>query len=575
MSLLSVPRSASGSKRNSARLDLLSLVIKKSSTDSPRDSLSPLDGDEFEAGSKASQTPDTTFHAPQRTHETATSQASTAACSPRSSPLLNRDNRPADLTLTRTNGLTSLPIDQLKHQISHGHTDTGTRPTITQQVAQHRSNRPQQSPPQPKMGNKPSSITGSPGPDDASTHSVVRRPVRMLRKSSTNLCKRIDSKSPLPRELTASTVLQVTQQVSPNAFDGSNRNDDEESPVDPFMGIHELSPTKARTDDMPHAAQSTSMATITTENASRPMSASTTIRDSRVDSRRGSRVETSTSFVEDLDDDTDGKPSSAPVPPPHRGLTLSPSIPAPSPLPEDSPHKYGLKDRMDTPELPEPEKIDVVKARRKSTGLDIFNVRHFPHRHSSITQLTANQEAKSLQSASSFLNGLSTSRRRAESTQRSTETSAWTNASFTNTTRPSSRSASRLASRPSSTAPTSAYSADRRRGHTFKPSGFAYTRPLTFTQLKCYRGHVRLLPSKNKAAPVECSVCHIDDDNEHFSCSWCALRMCKFCRKDFAERGVVALKERIRQAEFGGGSGLGSEEVELGEEVGRGRRAVL
>lgn len=57
-----------------------------------------------------------------------------------------------------------------------------------------------------------------------------------------------------------------------------------------------------------------------------------------------------------------------------RNLVLSPSIPAPSPLPEDSPHKYGLKDRMDTPEVPEPEEINVVKARRRSNGLEIFHV---------------------------------------------------------------------------------------------------------------------------------------------------------------------------------------------------------
>lgn len=47
MSLLSIPRSGSGNKRNSARLDLLSLMInspeaRPSTSDSPRDSLSPI-----------------------------------------------------------------------------------------------------------------------------------------------------------------------------------------------------------------------------------------------------------------------------------------------------------------------------------------------------------------------------------------------------------------------------------------------------------------------------------------------------------------------------------------------------
>ena len=170
-------------------------------------------------------------------------------------------------------------------------------------------------------------------------------------------------------------------------------------------------------------------------------------------------------------------------------------------------------------------------------------------------RLTGSQEAKSLQSASSFLNGLSTSRRRAESAHRSTDASGWTTTSSYDITRPSSTLPSQPSStRPSSTMPSNTYSADHRRGHTFKPSGFAYSLPLIMAQIKCYRNHVRLLPSRNKVAPVECSVCHIDDNQEHWSCSWCALRMCKFCRKDFSEHGMTALRDRIKQAELGGSS---------------------
>jgi hypothetical protein len=92
-------------------------------------------------------------------------------------------------------------------------------------------------------------------------------------------------------------------------------------------------------------------------------------------------------------------------------------------------------------------------------------------------------------------------------------------------------------------------------------------------QMKCYRNHVRLLKSGNKSAPVECSVCHIDDDKDHFSCSWCALRMCRFCRNDFEERGITALKERIKQAELGGSSPSSSTESLGGG--GRGRKALV
>lgn len=100
-------------------------------------------------------------------------------------------------------------------------------------------------------------------------------------------------------------------------------------------------------------------ATLTEESAARPLSASGTITDH--DRRRQS----------DTDEDAPEEES------PHhlRVSALSPSLPTPSPLPEDSPHKYGLKDRMETPEAPSPPPdINVVKARRRSSGLEIFNV---------------------------------------------------------------------------------------------------------------------------------------------------------------------------------------------------------
>lgn len=294
-------------------------------------------------------------------HEVATSLTSTTACSPRS-PLIVRDRRPSDLKLTKTNGLTKLPIHELKQQICNGHTDSCA--TITQ--VSHR--RPKRLPKTPiVMGNKPSSVAGSPAPggDDSSIRSVVRNPVRILRKSSTNLFKRIDSKSPLPAEFT-STVIQVQQQVS-QPTDGVNVENDE-SPIDPFMDINQSSRSP---DVLPHLH---SASTVTDSNTLRPLSASTTIRESNIDSRRESRLDTRTSFVEEFGCEADDKLKQQPPIPSKRDSALSPSIPAPSPLPEDSPHKYGLKDRMDTPEVPEPENISVVKARRRSTGVDIFNV---------------------------------------------------------------------------------------------------------------------------------------------------------------------------------------------------------
>jgi hypothetical protein len=96
-------------------------------------------------------------------------------------------------------------------------------------------------------------------------------------------------------------------------------------------------------------------ATLTEESAARPLSASSTITD-----RRGNT---------DVEDEEDS--------PAHlRVSALSPTLPLPTPIPEDSPHKYGLPDRMDTPEESPPSQVDVelAKARRRSSGLAIFKV---------------------------------------------------------------------------------------------------------------------------------------------------------------------------------------------------------
>ena len=220
------------------------------------------------------------------------------------------------------------------------------------------------------MGNNASTLSGSTEvADDSSVRSVVRRPVRVLRKSSTNLFQRINSKSPMPQPEVQCTAIQVTQQVSSSTFDaGISEND--ESPVDPFADGN-----MSKSPDMEQVHSASTM-TITGENA-RPVSATTAIRDSRAESRRESRLENHPAFVEDFKSEADGDVTlQKPLPTllPKRDSALSPSIPAPSPLPEDSPHKYGLKDRMDTPEAVEPEDINVVKARRRSSGLDIFNV---------------------------------------------------------------------------------------------------------------------------------------------------------------------------------------------------------
>lgn len=85
--------------------------------------------------------------------------------------------------------------------------------------------------------------------------------------------------------------------------------------------------------------------------------------------------------------------------------------------------------------------------------------------------------------------------------------------------------------------------AQRPLSYGFKPSGFSYSRPLTRVQWACYRGHARMLPSgDNRHAPVECGVCAEEHVGvPHFSCSWCALRMCGACHRAVRQDGMQAV----------------------------------
>ncbi|KAK5111146.1 hypothetical protein LTR62_005345 [Meristemomyces frigidus] len=459
--------------------------------------------------------------------------------------------------MEHSNGLTTVAPTDLKRQIAIGRAsacDTSAqeaRPKSSKRLPQTVEPAPA---PAPHMGNKPSSLHGSsmPAEDDSSVSSVVHNPMRVWRKSSTNLLKRFDGKSPLPRPLTATSIIVAT--ISPG-------QESPESPVDPFIDPAHA----ARESVIMLPSPSSRPTTAVDEVEDQTLSRSTTIREAR-------RQKSYTDFGMVSASESD-EGAAVPV---HDRSAMSPTIPAPSPMPEDSPHKYGLKDHAGTPEkvFEPPEELNVQKARRRSSGLEIFNVS--PYLSSALPAVTdtSSQEAKCLQSASSFLNGLSTSRRRAESQNRTTDT--WhTNFSATNlhTSGGLSRPHSRLTlSRPPSTRPPSAAYLSgasitdlhgRRAGKNFKSSGVAYSLPLDVVQLKCYQNHATLHPSRNKHAPVECAVCHLDDVQDHFACGWCALRMCRYCREDFDRRGGVALKERVRKAEMVGSPGSSSESLSL------------
>ncbi|KAK0922631.1 hypothetical protein LTR57_007640 [Friedmanniomyces endolithicus] len=366
------------------RLDVLSVVFETPSVGgrSPRDSLSPIDqphrihgrkdasrsvvpGNREVQARRGRDHPNTFLHTPHK-HATASRTSSTTACSPRFPPV-TRPYRPAYSESAKPNGLTTTTLSELRSRLtSDGHTEKFCVTTAHVRRSKSRPKRTPNSALAVPMGNRPSSLNGSPGPDDnASLNSVVRRPARILRKSSNNLLKRLDMRSPLPRPLTATSILVTSH----GHFDASL-----DSFVDPAHSAREsvIMP--------PSAATATTL--VDGDAADQPLSASTTIKDGRCDSKSPYQA-----AVEDADEDFVDIPPPVPT---HRSSALSPTIPAPSPLPEDSPHKYGLKYHMDTPEPEQepPVDISINKARRRSSGLEIFTVSTPKHPHAPVATNT-------------------------------------------------------------------------------------------------------------------------------------------------------------------------------------------
>lgn len=279
--------------------------------------------------------------------------------------------RPTSLALSTTNGRSVLPSPLLKQRICSARSSSDTSATL--QIAA--PDRREPLPPTPTtpiaslvMGNAHS---GSPSPDDdASMRSVVhvRRDSRLLsRKGSSNLFKRIDSRSPLPRDVTASVMSMIHRDGAKKDHSGLEDDglvgvtmDHYSKRPDPHGNHYPGRPSGTR------MVPSTTTIMITESRTNLPPSASEPVRDfSAPDS-------------EPNDHTTDFPCIEEPQPDPEKELleNISPTIPAPSPLPEDSPHKYGLRDSANTPPVPHAtQDIQLPKARRKSSGLEIFKVR--------------------------------------------------------------------------------------------------------------------------------------------------------------------------------------------------------
>lgn len=277
--------------------------------------------------------------------------------------------RPASISVQQSNGCTAITTAELKQRICDSRSDAQT--TITQVPIDRRVPLP----PTPTtpifwaiMGNKPSSTAGSPQLEDRPSHSIPRSAKVVSRKSSYNLFKRVGSRSPLSRDATAS-AMSVMHQDSHHRPVGAGHDVDDRGEGNANANVTAVARSVVGPQDRSENrysrvshTHSTSAGTMTEDRARQPLSASTTIRDFR----QLDRGQSDADVLMMSSNEGHSKPSL-------RNAALSPTLPAPSPLPEDSPHKYGLRDKMDTPELPA-KAIVLPKARRKSSGLEIFNV---------------------------------------------------------------------------------------------------------------------------------------------------------------------------------------------------------
>lgn len=288
--------------------------------------------------------------------------------------LLSRSHRPSTISVDETNGASTLPAYELKQAIHETRLipDTlqpldRTLPLILPERGRTRHRRS----PAQQIGLSAAAVMGNQHShhdatdesafehaDDRSTHSVLRasrlsKAARLPRRSSMNVFKRLDSKSPQPADPTRPVTEVPRAATAPNLDDmvDDDETEDDERQRSRARHAHRHS---APSPSMPMQPASPT-ATLTEESAARPLSASGTITD-----RRGNA---------NLEDEEDS--------PAHtRVSALSPTLPLPEFIPADSPHKYGLKDRMDTPEANSPPQPDVelAKARRRSSGLAIFKV---------------------------------------------------------------------------------------------------------------------------------------------------------------------------------------------------------
>ncbi|KAF1991821.1 hypothetical protein K402DRAFT_70371 [Aulographum hederae CBS 113979] len=253
-------------------------------------------------------------------------------------------------------------------------------------------------------------------------------------------------------------------------------------------------------------------------------------------------------------------------------------LPALRLVPSESPSKYGLAKMKSADDIKSMLKEKTSKHHRgkSSTALNIFKTNSKNQKPSAITSPPASQPPSPSRSRNSEAEPRASYHKQSSSDSRlllSSEFGSlpklgdWTSTKFRSGAADDNTSLTdRSVDHPSTPPPSSLYKGP-------KLSSILQTRPnrtnaprLSIVQEQCFHEHRHFRVSKNIEAPVACMLCFVESDitghgpygpiaAERWSCVWCALRICKPCRKKVDE----LYGRRARKSLVLGGMGYGGE----------------
>lgn len=78
---------------------------------------------------------------------------------------------------------------------------------------------------------------------------------------------------------------------------------------------------------------------------------------------------------------------------------------------------------------------------------------------------------------------------------------------------------------------------------------------ITPSQLSCYTSHATNVWSNNVFQPMGCQVCHSNEKDRKFSCTWCQLRICRNCSRELCtipgrELGALLKAKEMERSEM-------------------------